>query len=77
MEKFRKKETDVIFFRNIFRRRGILVRESYRRFVNGYDWNGNRVLRSEMVKRGLELKALRKYWLRLNGVLGSVYSLEL
>ena len=67
LEDFRRKETEVTFFRNIFRRRQILVKESYRRFVNGYDWNGNKVLRSEMVKRGLELKALRKHWMRLTG----------
>ena len=67
LENFRRTETEVTFFRNIFKRRQILGKESYKRFVNGYDWNGNKVVRSELVKRGMELKALRKCWLRLTG----------
>ena len=67
LENHREKETELSFFRNICRRKGMSEKETYRRLVNGYDWNGNKVMRSDLVKRGLELKGLRKFWLRLIG----------
>ena len=42
-------------------------KETYRRLVNGYDWNGNKVPRSELAKLGGWLKSLKKCWLQLAG----------
>ena len=67
LERFRSRETEIVFFRNQCRRNGFSERAAFVRFVNGYDWNGCKVMRSELVKRGLELKGLRKCWLRLIG----------
>ena len=67
LDRFRRDETDIVFFRNHSRRKGILEKAAYVRYVNGFDHNGLKVIRSDMVKRGLELKGLRKCWLRLKG----------
>ena len=44
-----------------------MEKAAYVRYLNGFDHNGLKVIRSDMVKRGLELKGLRKCWLRLKG----------
>ena len=67
LEGFRKKETEITFFRNLCRRKEIHERQAYLRFVNGFDWNGNRVMREEYVRRGVELQGIKKYWLSLTG----------
>ena len=67
LENHREKETELSFFRNICRRKGMSEKETYRRLVNGYDWNGNKVPRSELAKLGGWLKSLKKCWLQLAG----------
>ena len=69
LEGYRKRETEITFFRNLCRRKEIFEKQAYLRFVNGYDWNGNRVMQEEYVRRGLELQGLRKFWLSLTGYL--------
>ena len=67
VEDYRKKETDISFFRNVCRRKNIPVKQAYRRYVTGYDWNGIKVLQGSYAMRGAELKGIVKYWQSLLG----------
>ena len=67
VEDYRKKETDISFFRNVCRRKNNPVKQAYRRYVTGYDWNGIKVLQGSYAMRGAELKGIVKYWQSLLG----------
>ena len=48
-------------------------KETYRRLVNGFDWNGLKVNRTELAQRGGWLRKLKSLWLQLAGY--RVYSI--
>ena len=77
IENFRKNETEITFFRNVCRRKDIYEKEAFRRYLHGWDWNGLRVPQDEYVRRGAELKRLKKYWLSRIGYLAYCISLLL
>ena len=67
LEEFRREETELTFFRNLCRRKNMTEKETYRRLMNGYDWNGNKVQRAELAQRGGWLRNLKNLWLQLAG----------
>ena len=69
LEAYRKRETGITFFRNMCRTKDVFEKQAYKRYVNGYDWDGDKVSRSDYAKRGVDLKGLRKFWLSLTGYL--------
>ena len=73
LEQFRSEETELSFFRNLCRRRLMTEKETYRRLVNGFDWNGLKVNRTELAQRGGWLRKLKSLWLQLAGY--RVYSI--
>jgi hypothetical protein len=67
LEEHRKTNTSIRAFRNLCQLRSISWKESYKKFVNGQDWEGDCIPKKEYIERGLMLESMKREWLRLTG----------
>ena len=63
IERVRKEETSLSFFRNICSTKGFTEDRIFQLFVSGLDWNENPVQADEFLDRGRELKHVMDAWL--------------
>ena len=58
-----RKHLELAFFRNRCIDKGFSEDKIFSTFINGLDWNGNLVKKSDLVTNGLALDTLRGFWL--------------
>ena len=55
-------QTEIQFFLNLCLRKGFSLEETYRLFVNGYDWNNNPVSKTDYLERAKCMNDMRDLW---------------
>ena len=55
-------QTEIQFYVNLCLRKGFSLEETYRLFVNGFDWNSNPVSKADYFERAKCIKDMRDLW---------------
>ena len=55
-------QTEIQFFLNLCLRKGFSLEETYRLFVNGYDWNNNPISKTDYLERAKCMNDMRDLW---------------
>ena len=63
VEKNRKDQTSLASFRNSCTFKGFSEEYTFRLFINGYDWNENKVTANDFLERGKDLSLILNAWL--------------
>ena len=64
VEKFRKRHTDIVVFRNVCQVKNIQPRLAFKKYVTGLEWNNTLVDTSHYSYRGVMLSLVKNEWLR-------------